>query len=41
MKDQIHTTQKGSERNIFKIFSENYLIVWGAFLPLQVKWDGK
>ncbi len=37
MKDQIHPTQKGSAQNFFKLFYENYLIVWGAFLSLQVK----
>ena len=41
MKDQIHPTQKGSAQNNFKLFSENYLIVWGAFLSVQVKWDRK
>ena len=41
MNDQICPTQKGSVQNVFKLFSENYLIVWGAFLSLQVKWDGK
>ena len=41
MNGQVYPTQKGSVQNIFKSFSENYLIVWGAFLSLQVKWDGK
>ena len=41
MKDQIRPTQKGSIHRVFKFFHENYLIVWGAFMSIQVKWDGK
>ena len=41
MKDQIRPTQKGSIHRVFKFFHENYLIVWGAFMSVQVKWDGK
>lgn len=41
MNGQVYPTQKGSIHRGFKLLSENYLIVWGAFLSLQVKWDGK
>lgn len=37
MKSRLRPTQKGSVQNVFKLFSENYLIVWGAFLSVPVK----